>query len=202
VRRVVAADVATLADMLVRAFDDDPVANFMFVGDRRRSAGLHAFFTSQLRRQYLPLGHVYATDDLDSAAIWGPPDVVRNGWKELFQLLPVTPFLTSTRAHRALRLLFEVDGLHPKERHWYLATLGTDPSRQGMGRGSGLLQRVLGHIDQLGDPAYLESSKEGNVSFYARFGFEVIDEFRSSVGSPPIWRMWREPSVPEAGPGG
>jgi hypothetical protein len=32
---------------------------------------------------------------------------------------------------------------------------------------------------------------------YARFGFEVIDEYRSNVGAPPIWRMWREPRAPE-----
>jgi GNAT superfamily N-acetyltransferase len=183
--------------MLVRSFADDPVANFMFAGDRRRRRGLHAFFTSQLRRQYLPYGHVYATDDMDGVALWGPPDIVRNGVKELFQLLPAAPFLVSSRVHRALRLLFEVDGLHPKERHWYLATLGTEPSRQGKGVGSALLNAMLEGIDEAGDPAYLESSKERNIALYARFGFEVIEEFRSKVGSPPIWRMWREPRVPE-----
>jgi GNAT superfamily N-acetyltransferase len=197
VRRVVSADIPTLAAMLVRSFDDDPVANFMFAGDRRRRAGLHAFFVSQLRRQYLPLGHVYTTGDLDGAALWGPPDINRNGLKELVRLLSVAPFVASTRAHRALKLLFEIDGLHPKERHWYLATLGTDPSRQGEGLGSGLLRSMVDHIDELGDPAYLESSKERNVPFYARFGFEVIDEFRSDVGGPPIWRMWRAPRAPD-----
>ncbi len=196
-RPVVAADTPVLVDMLVRSFDDDPVSNFMFAGDRRRRAGLRAFFSSQLRRQYLPLGHAYTTEDRDSVALWGPPDRSRNGLKELLQLMPAAPYLISTRTHRALRLLFEVDALHPKERHWYLATLGTDPEGQGQGRGSALLRHVLGHIDDLGDPAYLESSKERNVSFYARFGFEVVGEV-SLAGSPTLWRMWREPRVPES----
>jgi len=182
--------------MLVRAFVDDPIANFMFAGDGRRRRGLHAFFSSQLRRQYMRFGHVYTTDQKDGAALWGPPDAHRNGVKELIQLLPAAPFLVSVRAHRALQLLFEVDGLHPEEPHWYLATLGTEPARQGEGRGSALLQSMIGRIDESGFPAYLESSKERNVPFYARFGFEVIDEFRCKVGSPPIWRMWREPVVP------
>jgi GNAT superfamily N-acetyltransferase len=193
----VAADVPALADMLVRAFADDPVANFMFAGDRRRRLGLHAFFASQLRHQYMPRGHVYTTDRCDGAAMWGPPDSARKAVKEAVQLLPVAPFLASTRVHRALRLLFEVDGLHPKEPHWYLATLGTEPASQQKGIGSALIHSMLDRVDQSGFPAYLESSKERNVPFYARFGFEPIEEFRSRVGSPPIWRMWREPRAPE-----
>ncbi len=196
-RPVRRADVPTLTERLVRAFADDPVANFMFAGDRRRRLGLHSFFTSQINRQYLPGGHVYTTEDLAGAAVWGSPDRHRNGLTELLQLLPTAPFLVSARAVRALRLLFEVDSLHPKEPHWYLATLGTAPERQGQGVGAALLQPALALADRDGMPAYLESSKERNVSFYARFGFEVVEELHSAVGSPPMWRMWREPRVPE-----
>jgi ribosomal protein S18 acetylase RimI-like enzyme len=182
--------------MLVRAFDDDPVATFMFAGAWRRRLGLHSFFTSQLRRQYLPHGHVYVTDDLSGAALWGPPDRERHAVLELIQLFPTAPFLLSPHTLNALRLLFTVEGLHPTDRHWYLFTLGTAPERQGKGVGSALLTSMLAHIDEVGDPAYLESSKERNISLYARFGFEVIDQIPSKSGSPPLWRMWREPRVP------
>ena len=198
VRRATVEDVPRLAEMLVRAFDDDPVANFMFTGDGRRRRGLHAFFTSQLRRQYLPYREVYTTDGLDGAAVWGPPErqLHRQSLRELFQLLPTAPFL-APRLLRALRLLFEIDSLHPSEPHWYLATIGTEPGRQGHGVGSALLRSVLARVDEGGAPAYLESSKERNVSLYARFGFEVVEEHRSETGGPPIWRMWREPRPPE-----
>jgi ribosomal protein S18 acetylase RimI-like enzyme len=197
VRQAVAADLPDLVEMLVRSFDDDPVSEFMFAGPRRRRRGLHSFFASQLKHQYLPHGHVYTTGQRDSAAIWGAPDVPRNGWAELIQLLPTAPYLASTRTHRALQLLFQVDGLRPQEPHWYLATLGTDPDRQGRGLGSALMESMMARIDHSGLPAYLESSKERNVSFYARFGFEVVDELHSTPGSPTIWRMSREPRVPE-----
>jgi ribosomal protein S18 acetylase RimI-like enzyme len=196
VRPVGSPDVPDLVDVLVRSFADDPVANFMFSGERRRRRGLHSFFSSQIRRQYLAGGHVYTTEDRAGAAIWGAPDRDRSGLTELLQLLPTAPFLVSTRMVRALRLLFEVDGLHPKEPHWYLATLGTDPERQRRGIGSALLRPVLDRADEDGTPAYLESSKERNVPFYARFGFEVIEELRSAPNNPTIWRMWREPRVP------
>ncbi len=197
VRPATPADIPAIAKMLVRAFDDDPVSNFMFAGRRRRHRGLHSFFTSQLRQQYVPNGHVYTTEDYSGAALWGPPDRARHEVLELLQLLPTAPYLVSTRTHRALRLLFSVEALHPAEPHWYLLTLGTSPERQGQGIGSALLRSRLAHIDELGEPAYLESSKERNVPLYARFGFEVIDHIRSRSGSPEMWRMWREPRVPE-----
>jgi len=192
------ADLRGAAAMLVRAFDDDPISNFIFGGDRRRRRGLHSFFTAQLRREYLPLGEVYTTDGLGGVAVWGPPDRRRHPLRELAELLPTAPFLAGPNAVRALRLLMEVDALHPKEPHWYLATLGTDPDLQGRGIGSALLGPVLARADEEGVPAYLESSKARNVPLYARFGFEVVEELRSGTGAPPMWRMWREPRVPEA----
>jgi GNAT superfamily N-acetyltransferase len=183
--------------MLVRAFDDDPVSNYMFAGRRRRHFGLHSFFTSELRHNYMPHRHVYVTEDLSGAALWGPPDRVRHPVLELLQLLPTAPFLLSPHTIGALKLLFTVEGLHPTEPHWYLFTLGTEPVKQGRGVGSALLRAMLTHIDEAGEPAYLESSKERNVPLYARFGFEVIGQIPSKSGSPPIWRMWREPRTPE-----
>ncbi len=64
--------------------------------------------------------------------------------------------------------------MHPHEPHWYLATLGTAVEQQGKGVGGALLRPVLEHCDAEGLPCYLESSKERNVPFYRRHGFEVV----------------------------
>jgi ribosomal protein S18 acetylase RimI-like enzyme len=197
VRPATAADGPALTKLLVRAFEDDPVASYMFAGKRRRQLGLHSFFKSQLLRQYMPLGHVYTTEDLGGAALWAPPERKRNSVLELMQLLPTAPFLTSPHTLGALQLMFKVENLHPTEPHWYLFSLGTTPERQGQGVGSALLRSMLERVDEAGEPAFLESSKDRNVPLYARFGFKVIEELPSKYGSPPIWRMWREPRVPE-----
>lgn len=81
----------------------------------------------------------------------------------------------------------------PRQPHWYLATLGTAPERQGRGVGSTLLATVLDRLDEEGLPAYLESSKERNVAFYARHRFEVVRELVVPHGGPRLWLMWREP---------
>jgi len=55
------------------------------------------------------------------------------------------------------------------------------------------MRPVLEHCDADGLPCYLESSKQRNVPFYRRHGFEVVEEVHLPGDGPPIWTMWREP---------
>jgi len=192
--------VGTLVEVLARAFDDDPVPRWLFRGDRRRRRGLRAFFAIQLRHTYLERGEVYTTEDLAGAALWSPPGRARPGWRDLVRLVPVMPYLTGLGrdAPEAARLLSAVDAARPRDPHWYLATLGTDPDRQRTGVGSALLGSVLHEVDAEGLPAYLESSKESNLSFYNQHGFEVTGEIRTPRGGPTLWLMWRQARPPAA----
>jgi len=55
-----------------------------------------------------------------------------------------------------------------------------------------VLQPVLERCDSDGVWAFLESSKERNIDFYARHGFRVLGELRLPRG-PIMWPMWRDP---------
>jgi hypothetical protein len=52
---------------------------------------------------------------------------------------------------------------------------------------------MIERCDREGEAAYLESSKEENLAFYHRFGFEVTGELTLTPDSPTIWKMWRNP---------
>ena len=54
--------------------------------------------------------------------------------------------------------------------------LGTEPEWQGHGAGSAIIAPVLERCDREGERVYLESSKERNIPFYMRHGFEVTEE--------------------------
>jgi ribosomal protein S18 acetylase RimI-like enzyme len=193
VRRATDDDVDAMAAQLARTFYDDPVTSHIFRNERRREAGLRVYFRTQMRADYLPFGGCYTTEGHAGSAIWAPAGKpLHTGLGAVFTMLPVLPYV-ATNLGVTLRLLALVESKHPREPHWYLATLGTAVDRQGTGVGSALLRPVLEHCDAEGTPCYLESSKERNVPFYRRHGFEVVEEVPLPGDGPPVWTMWREP---------
>ncbi|GGT97150.1 GNAT family N-acetyltransferase [Actinomadura citrea] len=190
------ADAAPIATLLGRAFDDDPVWRWLLPDDASRVRRMTALFGILLRRVHLPHGSTETTgrgDGAEAAALWDPPGL----WSVPLRLqaahaMPLLRIL-GTRTPATLRALGAIEKHHPREPHWYLAVLGTDPPAQGNGLGAALLRSRLDRCDAEGLPAYLESSKEQNVPYYERFGFRVTRELRlPGRGCPPVWLMWRD----------
>src|SRR5699024_10719479 len=149
-----------------------------------------------LRFHHLPLGGVEVTRGASGAvagaAVWDPP----GQWQATHaaRLLSVPAELLALG--RAARLAGRVDDIlaqaHPREPHWFREEIGTVGAVRGMGHGTALLRSRLDRCDAEGMPAYLESSKRGNVPYYEKFGFAVTGEIRMPDG-PSLWGMWRDP---------
>ena len=192
VRKAESPDVRPLAAALARAFEDDPVMRWLLPSSRLRRR-LPALFELELKYLHLPHGEVYTTADLSGGALWGPPGKWQTSPLSLLRATPRLIFSLGTRIPIALSTIAKVEKVHPREAHWYLAVLGTEPARQGKGIGSALIAPILERCDQTETPAYLESSKESNIPFYNRHGFEVTGTIDLPRGGPRIWPMWREP---------
>jgi ribosomal protein S18 acetylase RimI-like enzyme len=193
VRRATADDVTAMAAQMARTFLDDPVTSHIFRNEARREAGLRAYFRTQMKADYLAFGGCYTTDDHAGSAIWAPAGKpLQTGLAGILTMLPVLPYVAAN-LRTTLRLLALVEAKHPREPHWYLASLGTAVGQQGKGVGGALMRPVLEHCDVEGVPAYLESSKERNLPFYRRHGFEVVEEVALPDDGPTLWTMWREP---------
>ncbi|HEV2361029.1 MAG TPA: GNAT family N-acetyltransferase [Acidimicrobiales bacterium] len=180
---------------MARAFFDDPVTMYIFPKERQRIRRLETFFSQQMRRTFIKRGEAYTTADKQGGALWMPPRDSKPGPKEMAEMLPLL-LLLGTRIPPTLRVLQLMEAHHPKNRHYYLGTIGTDPVWQGKGIGSALMAPVLGRCDEEGIPAYLESSKASNIPFYRRHGFEVTGELKTPDGLLTLWPMWREPEPP------
>lgn len=186
-------DVPALSRSLTRAFLDDPVATWSCPPEALRPQMLEAFYTTRLR-QMLAEEEVWMTPERSAAALWAPPKRWKTTARQDFELTRslLRPRLL-VRLPLVVRGLLGIERNHPHDPpHWYLAILGTDPSAQGNGYGSAVLAPVLERCDSDGVGAYLESSKERNIDFYARHGFRVTRELRLPRG-PRMWAMWRDP---------
>jgi GNAT superfamily N-acetyltransferase len=148
------------------------------------------FFAIRLR-QLAGQELVYTTPERSGAALWAGPGRWREDLRESLMLLPMLPVLLP-RIVRSTHGVREIERRHPVRPHYYLSVLGTEPQQQGGGIGSALLGPVLRRCDADGVGAYLESSKESNVDFYARHGFAVTERIDLPDG-PALWLMWREP---------
>ncbi|HEY1698870.1 MAG TPA: GNAT family N-acetyltransferase [Trebonia sp.] len=189
------ADVSKLADVLARAFDDDPPFVWALPEDATRRARMRTGFAATLRAEE---GHatVDVARDADSGAIvggaiWFPP----GAWPvPVFrQLLALPGYLAAfgRRIGPASQLGAAFDGAHPKGPHWYLHVIGVDPPRQGQGVGGALLRSRLARVDQAGGAAYLESSKTGNLPLYEHFGFRAGAVPPLPDGAPIVTPMYR-----------
>jgi ribosomal protein S18 acetylase RimI-like enzyme len=191
-RRATLQDVPALARMLARAFFDDPVAIWSCRPDGLRPKLLERFQATRLR-QLLAHQEVWTTPELSSAALWAPPERWKTTPREDIAIARsmLHPRLLA-RAPMVAAGFINMERKHPHHpSHWYLGMLGTDPSAQGQGHGSAVLRPVLEQCDADGVSAYLESSKERNIDFYARHGFRVTAELRMPRG-PKMWAMWRD----------
>jgi GNAT superfamily N-acetyltransferase len=188
VRLATTADAPALADMLIRAFHDDPVSVWTHPSARARPRRLRRFFAGRLRTL---VGHelTWTTDDASGAALWAPPDAWALPAGELVRGLGS---LSARRAPVVLWGLGGVERVHPRETHLYLSVLGVDPPQQGRGIGSRLIAPGLELCDREGVGAYLETARERNVVFYERHGFRTTQELVLPRG-PRLWLMWREP---------
>lgn len=191
IREATTEDLPAIGQALAEAFEGDPVWRFLVprrAGWQQRAA---RYFAADARNR-LRHGSVHVDTGLTGAALWASPGAWRPSIADLARELPPGFGLFGVRTPRALRVLTQLEKVHPSTPHHYLALLGTSPASQGRGIGSALVAQVTGQADLEAVPCYLESSKEQNIAFYARHGFEVTGQI-DLRGGPPVWAMWREP---------
>jgi len=176
--------------VVVLAFSTDPVARWTYPDS-------HDYLTyfPQIVKAFggkaFHLGTGYYVEGFPGAALWLPPDVQPQE-DEMIALLQRT--LPEQRHQEVFSVLEQMGSYHPSEPHWYLPLIGVDPTLQGKGYGSALMEHALSACDREKKPAYLESTNPKNIPLYKRHGFELLSTIQ--VGSsPPIHPMLRRPRL-------
>ena len=189
IRKLKIGEHTIVGSIIGDSFADDPVNLWIF----DNSKGMTGFYTRAAKILYLAKGYGHVANNA-GCTLWLPSGVSKHipEWQSL-------GIATSMIRHSGFRSILRACGIEagladprPTEPHHYLFAIGTRPSMQGNGIGGKLMAAGLEHADADRLPAYLESSKEQNVFFYRRFGFEVMEKLVPAPNCPPLWLMWRE----------
>jgi GNAT superfamily N-acetyltransferase len=193
IRQVTEAEAGQVTELFTLAFFEDPTWSWAFPDPGQRMDHLRALWALYMHSA-VPYGCVWMTEDGGAAALWIPPGEPELSTEDESRVEPLLRELLGSHAEDVLALMESFDSNHPRHTpHYYLSLLGTHTDHRGRGKGMVLLAANLAEIDELGVPAYLESSNRANDHRYERLGFVQIGEFAAPAGGPTVACMWRDP---------
>ena len=186
------ADAEQVTATVTAAFASDPVWSWAVGGED--PADIAAM--SQLWRLFVDEAFryewVWQLPGAAAMSLWIPPGgtelslAAESGLDEFL----ATTFPRTADRIRAINTAFERARPHDRS-HFYLSLLAAHPRHRGDGLGMALLRHNLQFIDDLGEPAYLESTNPANLVRYASVGFEYLAQFQIGANGPVVTTMWR-----------
>jgi|SRR6266536_1045980 len=188
IRPTISSDEEALIDTIILAFSSDPVWRWCW-------PEAHAYLQHSARFIRAFAGNAftnegaYCSDDHAAVCLWLRPNV-QSDEVTLGEIMQTT--MSDTVRTDLYGVLEQMATYRPTGPHWYLPIIGVDPSRQGAGYGSALMNYALQECDREHLPAYLESTNARNVPLYRRHGFEVVGKIQSG-DSPMFLPMYRSP---------
>jgi len=191
------SQVPAAAQMLARAFHDDPLLRYVISDQHERARMLPSLYERMIRFGMLE-GEVHATADApEGVAIWLPPNakwsrenIEASGMHEFATLIGNDAYqryrdVVSREWQARLR---EIPGPG-----WYLFILGVEPRVQRRGLGGALMRPILERADIEQVVCYLETENERNVAFYLRQGFDLIVSEEAGASGVRFWTFSRIP---------
>ena len=187
---------ADAAEVLARAFHDDPLQKYVFPDEEARQRLSAAHFGAALRYG-VQFGTVNAVTG-SGAVIALPPgetDVTAER-AEQGGLAQLPDLIGAEAASRFFGVMGSAGPMHHKHApmpHWYVMVLGVIPEAQGTGLGRDLLQSVFAEADPGRLPVYLETTRAANIAFYGHMGFAVVEQYREPASGLDVWGFLRPP---------
>lgn len=195
--RVGESQIDAAADILARAFHDDPPMVYAIPDTAERARLLPALMKRFVTYASM-FGEPLTTGDKPEAiALWLPlvefdtPEQDRQaGMDQIPQILGAENFA------RLMHIANIAERFHKAAApgtHLYLQFLGVEPSRQGQGLGSALIRPMLERADAQRLRCYLETFQPRNVPLYQKHGFRVVIEEVEPHSGLRGWAFLRDP---------
>ena len=178
-------DQTVAVNILLLAFSSDPFQRYLMPDPSIFFKNSTVWFNNAAS-QSISKKSLFGTEDHSGVALWFPPNFIVD-----FDAIGETLKDLPSNSQKDIFQYFNAFEENKPKDAWYLEYLGVDPSRHSLGLGSQLLKSSLAKIDDLHEPAYLESSNPRNMSLYERHGFEAVSKIQFGEG-PPMHTMYRD----------
>ena len=166
VKTITSGDRDRIITALVMAFSADPMSRWMYPNPHQYLTYFPRF-VEIFGGKAFEFNTVYSNRAHSGAALWFPPGVEPDN-EPVADLLRQS--ISETDQAQVFAVFEEMERYHPTFPHWYLPILGVDPTQQGKGYGSALLQPILNQ------PIFHSMSVMG-LRFLARFSLGTHRKF-------------------------
>jgi GNAT superfamily N-acetyltransferase len=195
-RRLSLTDLEPAVEIMLDAFDDDPIWLHLIKDPEKRARLLSKLYRTVLKI-IIKDGELYGVGDpLQGIAWWVTPTATRSS---LVNKLGYARVVFSSFLPYILPVLSVYDELDEKKRrvasgpHYYLKAVGVSSRSRSRGVGSKLIRPFLIQADKEEVPVYLETITPSTLDVYKHYGFEVAKHSTLRDGITTVWCMLRQP---------
>ena len=188
------------AAVVADAFFDYPMMQHYFPNAKKRKRALPWYMKKTLGCA-MRYGEAVITENCSGVMFTLPPENVRLTDAQYIKCgFLFVPFVMGFRNYRKSNVCerFVADTheqLMNGQKHYYLWGLVANPTAQRSGVGKALLKTLTTKADLENLPVYLETHDQRNVSYYNKFGFDLVSEVTIPGHDLDLWCMVREPSI-------
>lgn len=169
-----------IVTLLEQAFDDNLSVNYVLKQDSKRKQRMHLLMQYTVF-QGEKFGKVYLSEDENSCAVILYPEKKRTTLGSIIWDIRLAVggigIFNIRKVLQRQKLIYDARPIHDVVHLWYI---GVDPTQQGKGLGSMMLELIKADHEK---PVFLETSNPRNFSFYESHGFELIKELHD-LGYP------------------
>ena len=200
--RLKKSDVEIAAEMLSRAFHNDPLIAYFFSNEEERLEDIKQFYLFRLKYG-IAYGEVYIiSPKIEGLAIWiHPSNITMTNW-QIFRAggMKLMRKLGRKKMSKMFAVEHYISEIHYRNvdfPHWHLSPVAVDPVHQGKGYASKLIRAMLERFDNENIACFLETQVKKNVEIYKRYDFKVVEKGIIPEANLEHWAMIRLPKNKE-----
>lgn len=165
-----------VADILTRSFIDNKSVNYIIEQDEKKEQRIRGLMEYSFDICNL-FGDVFISDDRNGCALIVMPDRKKVTIKSiLLDIKMALSVIGLSNINKAISRESAIKKIHPDALLYYLWFIGVEPSHQGKGIGSKLLNEIIQKGLSENRTICLETSTLKNIPWYEKHGFKTYRE--------------------------